>query len=132
MKGDRGAQRLETSCQSSSWSPLAFEHSGGPASAPSVGLVMGGQGPSWLQLEPSPIPGSVSTKQTVKGFGVVNKAEVDAFLELSCFFDDATDVVSLISGSSAFSKSSLNVWEFSVHVLLKPSLENFEYHFASM
>ena len=64
MKGDRGAQRLETSCQSSSWSPLAFEHSGGPASAPSVGLVMGGQGPSWLQLEPSPIPGSVSTKQS--------------------------------------------------------------------
>lgn len=64
MKGDRGAQRLEMCCQSSSWSPLAIEHSSGPASAPSVGLVMGGQGPSWLQLEPSPIPSSVSTKQS--------------------------------------------------------------------
>ena len=70
--------------------------------------------------------------QTVKGFGLVNKAEADVFLELSCFFDDPMDVGNLISGSSAFSKSSLNVWEFSVHVLLKPSLENFEYHFASM
>ena len=69
---------------------------------------------------------------TVKGFGVVNKAEVDVFLELSCFFDDPTDVGNLISGSSAFSKSSLNIWKFSVHVLWKPDLENFEYYFASM
>ena len=69
---------------------------------------------------------------TVKGFGVVNKAEVDIFLELSCFVSDPTDVVNLISGSSAFSKSSLNIWKFLVYVLLKPSLENFEYYFASV
>ena len=69
---------------------------------------------------------------TVKGFGVVNKAEVDNFLELSCFFDDPMDVGNLISGSSAFSKSNLNIWKFIVQVLLKPSLENFEYYFASM
>jgi len=69
---------------------------------------------------------------TVKGFGIVNKAEVDVFLELSCFFDDAIDVGNLISGSSAFSKSSLNIWKFTVHVLLKPGLENFEHYFASM
>ena len=62
---------------------------------------------------------------TVKGFGVVNKAEVDVFLELSCFFDDPTNVGNLISGSSVFSKSSWNIWKFMVHVLLKPSLENF-------
>ena len=68
----------------------------------------------------------------VKGFGVVNKAEVDIFLELSCFFNDPTDVGNLISGSSAFSKSSLNIWKFLVHVLLKPGLENFEHYFASM
>ena len=61
---------------------------------------------------------------TVQGFGIVSKAEVDKFLELSCFFDDATDVGDLISGSSAFSKSSVNIWKFSVHVLLKPHLEN--------
>ena len=61
---------------------------------------------------------------TVKGFGVVNKAEVDIFLELSCFFDDATDVGNLISGSSAFSKSSLNIWKFKFHVLLMPGLED--------
>ena len=60
---------------------------------------------------------------TVKGFGVVNKAEVDVFLELSCFFDDPTDVGNLISGSSAFSKSRLNIWNFIVHILLKPDLE---------
>ena len=65
---------------------------------------------------------------TVKGFGIVNKAEVDVFLELSCFFDDPTDVGSLISGSFAFSKSSLNIWKFTVHVLLKPGLENFEHY----
>ena len=64
---------------------------------------------------------------TVKGFGVVNKAEVDVFLELSHFFDDPTDVDNLISGSFAFSKSSLNIWNFTVHVLLKPGLENFEH-----
>ena len=69
---------------------------------------------------------------TVKGFGVVNKAEVDVFLELSCFFDDPTDVGNLISGSSAFSQSSLNIWKFTVRVLLKPGLENFEQYFASM
>ena len=68
---------------------------------------------------------------TVKGFGVVNKAEVDVFLELSCFFYDWTDVGNLISGSS-FSKSSLNFWNFTVHVLLKPDLKNFEHYFGSM
>ena len=69
---------------------------------------------------------------TVKGFGIVNKAEIDVFLELSCFFDDPTDVGNLISGSSAFSKTSLNMWKFMVHVLLKPGLENFEHYFATM
>ena len=69
---------------------------------------------------------------TIKGFGIVNKTEVDVFLELSCFSDDPTNVSNLISGSSAFSKSSLNIWEFSVHILLKPGLENFEHFFASM
>ena len=69
---------------------------------------------------------------TVKGFGIVNKAEVDVFLELSCFFDDPVDVGSLVSGSSAFSKSSLNIWKFTVHILLKPGLKNFEHYFASM
>ena len=65
---------------------------------------------------------------TVKGFGIVNKAEIDVFLELSCFFDDPTDTGNLISGSSTFSKSSLNIWKFTVHVLLKPGLENFEHY----
>ena len=69
---------------------------------------------------------------TVKGFGIVNKAEIDVFLELSCFFDDATDVGSLISGSSAFSKTSLNIWKFMVYILLKPGLENFEHCFTSV
>ena len=69
---------------------------------------------------------------TVKGFGIVNKAELDVLLELSCFFDDPTDVGNLISGSSAFFKSSLNIWKFWVHVLLKPGLENFEHYFASV
>ena len=68
---------------------------------------------------------------TVKGFGIVNEEEVDVFLEFSCFFNAPTDVGTLISGSSAFSKSSLNIWKFPVHVLLKPSLENFEHYFAS-
>ena len=67
-----------------------------------------------------------------KGFGIVNKAEVDVFLEFSCFFDDPTDVGNLISGSSAFSKSNLNIWKFSIHILLKPGLENFEHYFASV
>ena len=69
---------------------------------------------------------------TVKGFGIVNKAEIDVFLELSCFFDDPADVGDSISGSSAFSKSSLNVWKFTVHVLLKPGLENLEHYFTSV
>ena len=67
---------------------------------------------------------------TVKGFGIVNKAEIDVFLKLSCFFNDPTDVGNLISVSSAFSKSSLNIWKFTVHVLLKLGLENFEHYFA--
>ena len=69
---------------------------------------------------------------TAKGFGIVNKAEIGVFLELSCFFDDPTDVGNLISGSSAFSKTSLNMWTFTVPVLLNPDLENFEHYFASM
>ena len=69
---------------------------------------------------------------TVKGFDIVNKAEVDAFLELSCFFNDPTNIGNLISRSSAFSKSSLNIRKFVVHILLKPGLENFEHYFASM
>ena len=68
----------------------------------------------------------------IKGFGLVSKAEVDVFLELSCFFDDPTDVGNLISGSSGFSKSSVNIWKFMVHVLLKPGLENFKHYFASV
>ena len=70
--------------------------------------------------------------QTVKGFRVVNETEVDVFLEFSCFFCDPKDVGNLISGSFAFSESSLNVYKFSVHVLLKPGLENFEHYFASV
>ena len=69
---------------------------------------------------------------TVKGFGIVNKAEVDVFLGHSCFFDDPADVGNLISGSSAFSKSTLDIWKFTVHMLLKPGLENFEHYFTSM
>ena len=69
---------------------------------------------------------------TVKRFGIVNKAEVDVFIEHSCFFDDPTDVGNLVSGCSAFSKSSLNIWKFTVHVVLKPSLENFEHYFTSV
>ena len=68
---------------------------------------------------------------TIKGFGIINKAEVDVFLELSCFFDGPTDVCILISGSSAFSKFSLNIWKFTVQLLWKPGLENFEHYFAS-
>ena len=69
---------------------------------------------------------------TVKGFGIVNKAEIDVYLELSCFFDDPADVGNLISGSSAFSKTSLNIWKFTVHLLLKPGLENFEHYLTSV
>ena len=68
----------------------------------------------------------------VKGFGIVNKAEIDAFLELSCFFDDSEDVGNLISGSSAFSKTSLNIRKFMVHILLKSGLENFEHYFTNV
>ena len=69
---------------------------------------------------------------TVKGLGIVNKAEVDIFFELFCFFDDPVDVGNLISGSSSFSRYSLNIWKFTVHILLNPDLENFEYCFASV
>ena len=70
---------------------------------------------------------------TGKGFGIVNKAAVDIFLEFSCFFDDPVDVGNLISGSSAFSKTSLNIWKFTVHMLMvKPGLENFEHNFTSV
>ena len=69
---------------------------------------------------------------TVKGFGIVNKVEIDVFLELSCFFDDPADVGNLISSSSAFSKSSLSIWKFIVDVLMKPGLENFEHYFAGV
>ena len=68
----------------------------------------------------------------VKGYGIVNKAEIDVSLELSCFFNDPADVVNLISGSSAFSKTSLNIWKFIVHILLKPDLDNFEHYFTSV
>ena len=68
----------------------------------------------------------------VKGFGIVNKAEIDVFLELSCFFDNSADVGNLISDSSAFSKTSLNIWKFMVHVLLKPGWEDFKHYFTSM
>ena len=69
---------------------------------------------------------------TVKGFGIVKKAEIDVFLELSCFFHDLADVGNLVSGSSAFSKTSLNIRKFMVHILLKPGLENFEHYFTSV
>ena len=68
----------------------------------------------------------------VKGFVIVNKAGIDVFLKLSCFFDDPADVGNLVSGSSAFCKTSLNIWKFMVHILLKPGLENFEHYFTSM
>ena len=77
-------------------------------------------------------PQFVLVIHTVKDCGVVNKAEVDVFLELSCFFHDPEDVGNLVSGSSVFSKTSWNIWEFLVHVLVKPCLENFEHYFVSM
>ena len=85
----------------------------------------------WYSQHFQNFPQSVVTHR-VKGFDIVNIAEADVFLELSCFFNDPTDVGILISGSSAFSKSSLNIWKFTVHILLKPDLENFELYFASM
>ena len=69
---------------------------------------------------------------TIKGFGIVDKAEIDVFLELSCFFNDPADVGNLMSDSSAFSKTSLNIWKFTVHILLKPGLENFVHYFTSV
>ena len=69
---------------------------------------------------------------TIRGFSVANEAEVNIFLEFSCFFNDPADVGNLISGSSAFSKSSLNIWKFTIHILLKPGLENFDHYFTSM
>ena len=75
---------------------------------------------------------TVCCDQHSQRLGVVNKAEVDVFLEFSCFFNDPMDIGNLISGFSAFCKSSLNIWKFSVHILLKPSLENFEHYFASV
>ena len=69
---------------------------------------------------------------TAKGFGIANKAEIDVFLELSCFFNDPADIANLISRASAFSKTSLNIWQFLVHILLKPGLENFEHYFTNM
>ena len=69
---------------------------------------------------------------TVRGFGIVSKADIDVFLEVFCFFDDPLDAGNLISGSSAFSKTSLNIWKFTVHVLLKPGLENFEHYFTNL
>ena len=77
-------------------------------------------------------PQFVVVIHTVKGFVIVNEAEVDVLLEFSCFFYHTTDVGSLISGSSAFSRPSLNIWQFSVHIVLKPDLENFQRYFASM
>ena len=85
----------------------------------------------WYSLLFQNFPQFVVT-HTVKGFGIVNKAEIDVFLELSCFFDDPVDVGNLISGSSAFSKSSWNILKFMVHLLLKPGLENFEHYFGSV
>ena len=85
---------------------------------------MGSQSQTWLS--------DFTSLHTVKGFGIVNKAEIDVSLELSCIFDDPADIGSLISGSSAFSKTSLNIWKFMVHVLLKPGLENFEHYFTSV
>ena len=89
------------------------------------------------QVRYSDIPISKNVPQfvvthTIKGFGIVSKAEVDVFLELFCFFDDPMDVGNLVSGFSAFSKTSLNIWKFMVHVLLKAGLENFEHYFANM
>ena len=87
---------------------------------------------SWYSHLLKNFPQFVETVCPHKGFGIVNKTEIGIFLELSCFFDDPVDVSNLISGSSAFSKSSLNIWKFTVHVLLKPRLENVEDFFGSL
>ena len=84
---------------------------------------------NWTELKNFPL---FAVIHTVKGFHIVSKAEVDIFLELSCFFDNPTDIDNLISGSSAFSKYSLNIWKFTIHILLKPDLENFEHYFANV
>jgi len=84
---------------------------------------------NWTELKKFPL---FAVIRTVKGFHIVSKAEVDIFLELSCFFDNPTDIDNLISGSSAFSKYSLNIWKFTIHILLKPDLENFEHYFANV
>ena len=86
----------------------------------------------WLVFPSLSELSTVVVIHTVKGFGIVNKAGIDVFLELSCFFHDPADIGSLISGSSAFSKTSLNIRKFTVHILLKPGLENFEHYFVSM
>ena len=86
----------------------------------------------WTWVLWTPGVGDRQGGHTVKGFGIVNKAERDVFLELSCFFDDPADVGNLISGSSAFFKTSLNIRKFTVHILLKPGLEDFEHYFTSM
>ena len=95
-----------------------------------IGFSRGGSGglvfPSLSEFS------TVDCDPQVKGFGIVNKPEIDVFLELSCFFDDPMNVGNLISGSSALSKTSLNIWKFSIHVLLKLSLKNFGHYFASM
>ena len=86
----------------------------------------------WSDIPTSRIIFQFVVIHTVKGFGIVNKAEIDISLELSCFFDNPVDVDNLISGSSDFPKTGLNIWKFMVHVLLKPGLENFEYYFTSV
>ena len=86
---------------------------------------------AWYSLLFKSFPQFVGIQQS-KGYGIVNKAEVDVFLELSYFFNDLTDVGNLKSGSSAFSKTSLDIWKFTVHILLKPGLEDFEHYFTSM
>ena len=86
---------------------------------------------AWFSHLPKNFPQFVVI-HTVRGFSVVNEAEVVVFMEFSCFFNDPKDVGNLISGYSAFSKSCLNIWKFSVHILLKPSLENFEHYFTGV
>ena len=97
------------------------------ASSPVLTVASGGRYSHLFQNFPQ-----FNVIHIVKGFGIVNKAEIDVFLELSCFFDDPEDVGNLISGSSAFSKTSLNICKFKVHLLLKPGLKNFEHYFASV
>ena len=86
----------------------------------------------WTAAHQAPPSMGIFQARAVKGFGIVKKAEIDVFLELSCFFDDSVDVGNLIPGSSAFSKTSLDIRKFTVHILLKPGLENFEHYFTSV